>query len=49
MSDTPSIEAQIDCFLEQFKRSASKAMEERVTDRSVVGTDNFYLDVETPG
>ncbi|KAH1029874.1 hypothetical protein HUJ05_003028 [Dendroctonus ponderosae] len=25
-----SLETQIDCFLEQFKRNASKAMEDRV-------------------
>lgn len=30
MATSPSIETQIDSFLEQFKRSASKAMEERV-------------------
>lgn len=30
MASSPSIETQIDSFLEQFKRSASRAMEERM-------------------
>lgn len=30
MASSPSIETQIDSFLEQFKRSASKAMEDKV-------------------
>lgn len=52
MADPPSIETQIDCFLEQFKRSASKAMEERnatLTVSPIVRSRSFYLEVETPG
>lgn len=53
MADPPNIESQIDCFLEQFKRSASKAMEERsgnnITVSPIVRSRSFYLEVETPG
>lgn len=49
MADPPNIESQIDCFLEQFKRSASKAMEERSAVSPVVRSRSFYLEVETPG
>jgi hypothetical protein len=39
-----SLETQIDCFLEQFKRNASKAMEERTT---VSRSRSSYLDAES--
>lgn len=36
MESSPgSIETQIDCFLEQFKRSASKVMEDRGTNTGI--------------
>nr|XP_015837407.1 PREDICTED: guanine nucleotide exchange factor DBS isoform X1 [Tribolium castaneum]XP_015837728.1 PREDICTED: guanine nucleotide exchange factor DBS isoform X1 [Tribolium castaneum]XP_015837982.1 PREDICTED: guanine nucleotide exchange factor DBS isoform X1 [Tribolium castaneum] len=40
-----SLESQIDCFLEQFKRNASKAMEER---SAVTRSRSSYLDTESP-
>lgn len=42
MSYTPNIEDHIDSFLEQFRRSASRAMEERQLDA-------FYVEAEAPG
>lgn len=40
MENSPgNIETQIDCFLEQFKRSASKVMEERNTNNIVNSTN----------
>lgn len=37
MESSPgSIETQIDCFLEQFKRSASKVMEDRGTNNAII-------------
>ncbi|CAH0562294.1 unnamed protein product [Brassicogethes aeneus] len=44
MADS-SLETQIDCFLEQFKRSASKAMEE---GHNIVRSRSSYLENETP-
>lgn len=41
-----TLETQIDCFLEQFKRSASKAMEDRT---SIGRSHSSYLDAESPG
>lgn len=53
MADPPNIESQIDCFLEQFRRSASKAMEERGGGMTAVGpvvrSRSFYLEVEAAG
>lgn len=51
MADPPNIETHIDCFLEQFKKSASKVMEEHnITVSPVVPRSrSFYLEVETPG
>lgn len=45
MADS-SLETQIDCFLEQFKRSASKAMEER---QNVCRSRSSYLENDSPG
>lgn len=39
--DETSLETQIDCFLEQFKRNASKAMEEHISIRR---SRSSYLD-----
>ncbi|XP_049825269.1 guanine nucleotide exchange factor DBS-like isoform X2 [Aethina tumida] len=44
MADS-SLETQIDCFLEQFKRSASKAMEER---QNVCRSRSSYLENDSP-
>lgn len=49
MAESLNLETQIDSFLEQFKRSASKAMEQQDTVGIITRSRSVHLNIDPTG